>query len=527
MKRFTAVLLLSLFMLPVTLLSQELTNKERRHINQKILNVIDEYERTASLSDAEETYAFSDLFVSQDAMTYCDIMGAEGYLTQMSVKDYIKKASSLSDGNIEIEILNVRKGEMSYKDGCWIIPVSFLKTMSYWDKNGVLFSAREYYDNEPYNITLNLRYDPKDDTCLIQSVEGRFSSSKSFPQGKFKIITKNYDLTGRNLAYARDMQYDGRPLQYNSFDQVIVPADFEPEVADPDVIAEQHIISSTDNYENVTYSFQLIKSRAKLRLGIAPVMAYSMKSVSSELSRSMAFEVGADIGTTFLAGSSKFGVYAGAALSMSNARFSLSERWNSVFETVIPEQMNSSGTPQYYYPQTVRYDIESATESLAFKDLMIPLYFECEHRIGTSVAIVWNLGVKGYVALDTDLGEFYVKGTRNDLPIEGVFDTFLDPVSYSRNIFSLSAMANLGADVNLVKTGALKNRFLATVKVGYEHGIMPVYATGGGNSSFVNSNPFIVYDPATDKDIASHSLINDIKLTRQAIWLELGIKIKM
>jgi hypothetical protein len=527
MKRFAVILLAALLAVPVGLYAQGLTNKEKRHINMMALSIVEEYERSSALYDSEATYVFGELFTSPDAIVYCDLMGTSRYQSPVTLRNYIKEAVEHTRGNLEVSIHNVRKGEISYSDGYWMMPVSFLKEMSYTDEHGVLFSAKEFYGGEYYRITLNLRYDPKDGSCLIQSVEGRLNSSKRFPQGKFQVINKNHALVGRELMYADEMRYNGAPLQYNSFEQAIVSADFEPEIDDPDVIVEKKVLSSNENYDNVIYSFKQIKSRAKLRLGAAPIMAYSMKSSSENvtLKRSMAFEVGADIGTTFLAGNSKVGIYTGVALSISTARFALTDTTDFALQQFLIQKGG------LYYPQDVLYKIASASESLVYKDIMIPLYFESEYRIGTSALIVWNIGAKAYLPIDTDPGTYKVKGTRTIgdkiTALDGVYDKFIYPVSYTRNSFSVSVMANIGVDINLIRSGNFKNRLLATAKVGYEHGIMPVYTSEGSRSWSSSETPMFIYNPTDDTDIPSHSLISDISLYRRAVWLEFGIKIKM
>jgi hypothetical protein len=162
---------------------------------------------------------------------------------------------------------------------------------------------------------------------------------------------------------------------------------------------------------------------------------------------------------------------------------------------------------------------------------MIPLYFESEYRIGTSALIVWNIGAKAYLPIDTDPGTYKVKGTRTIgdkiTALDGVYDKFIYPVSYTRNSFSVSVMANIGVDINLIRSGNFKNRLLATAKVGYEHGIMPVYTSEGSRSWSSSETPMFIYNPTDDTDIPSHSLISDISLYRRAVWLEFGIKIKM
>lgn len=533
MKRFAALFLAAFIILPVSLSAQVLTNKERRNINLKIIDLIETYERTSDLSDSDEVYDFTDLFVSQDVSVYCDLMGTSRYKSSLSVKEYISEAVKYAGDRMDIDIINIVKGEMSFSDGCWIIPVSFNKYVSYSDANEVLFSSVEYYDRSPYRITLNLRYDPEDDACLIQSIEGKINAEKSFPTGRFQVVKENEYLSGRNQSYAQKMEYNGRPLEYNSFRQAIVPVDFVPKTSDPDVAPVKDLIATAENYDFVMYSFKTNYHRAKLRMGVAPIMAYSIGKGSSpdvKMARSMAFEIGVDFGTTFLVGNSKLGVYTGAAISLSNATVALKKGGNLPEQSILVREDDG-----LFYPKIVSYSLETATESLTFKDIMIPLYVEGEHRIGTSAAFIWNLGAKAYFGLDTDKGRYKVTGTRtigsgDPVTIDEEYSLFLNPVSADRSIFNVSAIANVGMDFNLINKADSKlyNRLSATVKLGYEHGLMQVWNSNGPDYSL--RDPLLVYYPSADgggRNIASRSLLSNINLGRQAVWLELGIKFKM
>jgi hypothetical protein len=99
------------------------------------------------------------------------------------------------------------------------------------------------------------------------------------------------------------------------------------------------------------------------------------------------------------------------------------------------------------------------------------------------------------------------------------FESFIDPNTYEKNLFDLSAIANLGIDCNVVK-----NRLYVNASVGYEHGIMDSYVS----NKQVYSNPIL---PKVDKNgsvehVAVNSLISGLTIKRQALWISLGLKYK-
>ena len=114
--------------------AQSLTNRQRRYINSKVLNVIEEYERFVTVYDDEAQYMFQNLFVD-GAQIFCDMIGFPSYLSKTSVADYVNLASTAATSTT-IVIKDVVKGEMTYSGGVWNIPVTFRKSVSYIDNNG-------------------------------------------------------------------------------------------------------------------------------------------------------------------------------------------------------------------------------------------------------------------------------------------------------------------------------------------------------------------------------------------------------
>ena len=73
MRNLITVSLLLCIWLPVSSVAQTLSNKEKRRINVKLLEAIEQYESNATIYDENTKYAFLELCDS-DALIYCDLM---------------------------------------------------------------------------------------------------------------------------------------------------------------------------------------------------------------------------------------------------------------------------------------------------------------------------------------------------------------------------------------------------------------------------------------------------------------------
>lgn len=531
MRRYLIAFILVLISVQVVTNAQNLSNKERRRINLKVLTLIEEYERTASLSDSEEIYSFLELFQSPETQVYCDLMGTTSYQKSVTAREYVQNATS-NNNNLEITVKNVRKGEITWENGSWIIPVVFMKGVYSVDKNGVLFSASEYFGTD-YQITLNVAYTPGSESCRIASVKGKMDTSRTFPSDNILIVEKNYDLNERGKSLESKIMADGRSLEYNSFDQAIIPSSAELSIGDPDVIIDTTIIAESNIYKLVKFGFKPIRNRFKARAGVAPFMAYSASSTTgAKASGSFAFEAGVDFGTTFSAGNAKLGIFAGAALSMSSVSLKRTGDYSYKISYLDDKPVNGRVPSGYHIQTTLNYRSIVETQDVKFKDLVVPVYIEAEHRVSENFLITWSVGAKTYFSVSTELGEYGATGKReitaiypnadlSELPEINVMNGFLNPIEvYARNPFSVSMMANVGADINISK-----NRMFATFKLGYEHGLTEMFRTEGCSKHGWSVEPPILYHP--DGEYICHSLASGLALRRQAIWLELGIKVKM
>ena len=138
--RTTTILLVCMFM-PLILAAQTLTNKERRAINSKLLTLIEDYDRYASLYDDDAEYYFYELF-DDNAEVVSDMIGSPSYLQSISATQYISQLRTYSINTITT-IKDVTKGAMRYEDGKWYIPVNFKKSIS--RKKGFILRGKNVF----------------------------------------------------------------------------------------------------------------------------------------------------------------------------------------------------------------------------------------------------------------------------------------------------------------------------------------------------------------------------------------------
>lgn len=508
--------------------AQSLTNRERRHINSKVLTLIEEYERYVSVYDDDAAYAFQNLFSHDAVPVVCDVIGFPSYLEQVPVSEYIRQVRDVV-ATTDMQIKDVRKGEMKFTGNVWTIPVTFRKSVSYIDSNGYAFSIDEYYGKD-MQMTMSVSYNPDSDICLIESIEGKVDSDIIFPKGRFFIVNKSVlnDVPNKYKKYIPELKVGGKGLVYNEFEQSILPSGL-PVVNDVDILVAIDTLSRGANYDVVGFKFNRRKGRMKIRYGMAPFGAYKVTTSHGIGHKSGAMEAGLDFGVTWSSGAhSKMGFFGGAGVSVSHIDLSLNSPVSYSYETSVLDDQT-----KMFNRLTLAYDIDSASESLKFMDVFVPVYFEVEHMLGKHILLSWNFGVKAYYHLETNIEPYKMSGTVtvtddvnsppevHDLTQE--FTDFIMPASYQRRPFDISAMANLGLDINLYK-----RKFYLMLKGGYEYGITRTFTSSG--KRYFNELGYIypvVYDPRNNKVSALHSFIGNTSYHRQAIWLEAGFKFKM
>ena len=521
MKRVYIIIYAVLLLLPFSVGAQSLSNSERRYINFRVLSLIEEYERISSLYDEETEYFFESLFEKgPESMVFCDMIGSELYLQTIPVSEYIRQLRTYAS-TVTTVIKDVQKGQMSYSNGLWHIPVTMKKSFSYIDKDGYMFSVEDYHDSD-IDIRLNLIYDRDTDVCAIESIEGNLKSDKTFPKGRFLIVNKNNDMTNRYAKHFKSLKIGDDSVIFNEFDQAVLPSG-EGYVDDIDVEVIIDTLAKGFNYDVVSFDFNPRKARIKLRYGYSP-NAFNVKNLPSVLDvKSPAMELGFDFGFAASAGrNSKFGLYTGVGIMQSNLHLQQNMTLQYTYSTARYNDY------RLWEPISVSYNIKSAEESVQYLDLFVPVYFEVEHKVGKHLMISWSMGAKGYYGLVVDQTAQSVSvQTSSSDPSVSVSKTVSKEFAsgyYQCAPIDASAFANIGFDVNL-----LKKKMYLMLRAGYEYGIMNKFSSALAPYYQSGSSPSypVIYDAVKDQHVLVHPMVNGLEISRRGWWFSGGIKFKL
>lgn len=507
MKRYLAFILLLLLTVPAG--AQSLTHGQERHINGLVLTLLENYEQESLALESGYTASFLDLFQSPDSPVWCDFMGSPDYGTTISASDYAAFAT-LGVRSAAITLKDVTKSRLRFQDGAWQTQVRVSKSQDFMDENEILFSSSEFYEGKDYDLTLTIVYDEEEDRCLIRSIDGAIDSDKQFPSGFYQVIQKN-ETTPEQL-YA-----SGKPVQFNSFGQAFNTGKLS--TRNDDVTLRQRKLLSNDRYELITYDLVPRYFRARLRYGFTLGDAYKVTSpVSFSSIKSKGSEMGLDLGVSIAhSGRTSFSFYTGAALSKSSLSMEV-QGVNYSYEAA--DQMDN-----IYYRS---YQIQSATETLQYQDIAVPLYLSVEAGLASFVRLTFDLGVKGYYNWKTEWSPYHVKATVTGNSkydkfdrIDDDFTRFIDPGKYNRRAYDLSVVGGLGLDFRIWRIIYIYG------KASYEYGIFESFSSSKTEWYNKDSGEFpIVYNSVAGEEVARRSFIQCISFSRRAFWLNVGLMFK-
>lgn len=515
MKNIKRIVVLLFLLSPFMAKAQMLSNQERRHINMRLLALIEQYEINASLYDEANRYAFLQLFENEDVPVYSDMLDyAAG--KPVSASEYVKALSERY--NISTHIMNVNRDDYVLEDNRWTTVVKFDKSLTYNDVNGILFSSSEYYKAD-YSISMKCVYNKERDCCYITAINGQIDSEQEPLQERFVVVNHSNDKIEK-------LYVNGRPLEFNSFDQAFAPVGAISPWND-DIRLAADTIAATDRYEFVNLKFRSSHWRTKLHYSQALGSVFKVTSqMDLSSTASSGFEAGVDFGYNIpLSRTSSMGLYFGAAYSSSNISFGLKDVAYSY------QTMDSAG--QHY---TRHYEFSEITEGLSYTDISIPVYLNFDHKLFKHLYLNWHLGVKVYLNGDATVTPYHLSGrTYGDYngnivssqkadalgDVSGDYDAFLFPNSYSRNTYDLSLQGGIGLSYNLFR----KAIFLFA-EYRYEFGLTDVHKSEEKYLFGSGTHYPMVYSSHLNANVATRSFMDCVSYKRQAMWIDFGLMFK-
>ena len=516
MKRVIITLVLCVVVVGATM-SQTLSNTEKRRINYRVLQVIEQYESLMLLNNEDKRTEFGFLFEDLNVKIFNDLIGRPTADNKISVKEYIDYLGKQK--GVISKIRRVSKIATKYESDGWHTIMSFRKTLSYVDRYGILFSSNEYY-NSDYTITMDIRYDSKKDCCYIAGIDGKANSEREPLPPHFFVINKTSEAVYKNLY--------NKSLQFNSAGQAFVTELNESAVSKLDMHIKNKLIAKTPNYEYLQLGYRIAGGRLKANFGITPMGAFDVKfpAPSGDKSvKSMAWEVSVDFGYTAPLGrSTALGLFVGAGMSKSNLSFQLNNMKYSCLVGGVAGSIGSQTNLRREYTL-------SASEDVAYTDIIVPLYIGLEHRLAKVVSLVWHFGVKAYFNMDTKVSQYRLTGTIEqgaDVEmIDNTYSSFVLPSMYSVaspfTLPSISGVAGLGFSFNLYK-----RRLFADVKAYYEYGLDQVHKSTGTPvlDDRVGAYPLVPSGSTITNNVVTKSFVDCVSYRRQALWVGAGLTFK-
>ncbi len=491
---------------------QRLTNYDRRHMNDKLLETIISYENYSSFAGSDRR-SFVDLFTLANALVFCDYIASKNFGKQVPASEY----ALYSTDSIQVryvEIRNVKKSDYRLSEGIYRVTVEFDKCLEYEDELKTYFTTTDETIGGDYHIVMECEYNKEKDKFYITSLSGSANNNSTFPSGDFLVIERKND---------RDelIEVNGTPIKFNAFKEAYVAGDATPVIADEDIIIQTKIVGRSNRYSKINYSYK--ETRLRLRLGVtaAPISAYIVNSpVAFTKQRSSLYEASVDFGYAIPTSSkAKFAIYAGLGVSYSSLDLRA--------ENIGYSHKLSDSTSTIYKRS---YQINAVNEGLSFVDILIPVYVSYEIPIAKKLALSLDAGIKLYLNTNTTVHPYSVDGnvsaiygeevkTTQELP--STINQYMIPASYMRNTYDVAAFGKLGLEYKF------KDRRYIYLKVGYMHGLTESYKSNQ-NEWFNDKKgiyPF-VYSATSKTDVAVRSFADCISYRRSAITFDLGFRMK-
>ena len=490
------------------------TQYQKRAFYSRVYTLLSQYEDASGFFDndyGDDTRNMLRIFDrNKDAMVYMDILGSPDFGSQVSLGEYLDYVKN-SGLMLKFIIEDVERGDCIYTGKEFRLDVSFTKSVAYYDANDVYLSSEVYY-GKPSRLKAVFVYDISDDKCYIESIEG--DNSLSPLPSNLTVIRRNRDnLKARNMDSL--LVFNNRMRPFDIFDQAYTTS--SPALIqswDPDILVSYETlpVQQGTRYQLVQFRYKPLLARLRAHFSFAPISAYSVVSEDEFVDKSSAWEIGLEAGYTFPVGPMKLGVYSGFGLSFSN--LSLGKGSMDYSFNVSDASGNLVNRP---------YQLDTATMSLSFSDVYLPIFADLEYRTGDRLALHAKLGPKFYLNMGTKITSPYrLTGLVDGQNVDIEPQAFLLPVSYERNLFDVSLYTGLDVDITIVK-----NRWFGFMGVAYEYGLTNSYFCNESRYFDPENEVFpLVYYASMSQDVAYTPMTSGVSYRRKMLWFNFGFSHK-
>lgn len=372
--------------------AQNISISDERRFNIKALQMLDDYETYTSMTSNEDRYRFISLFADKNMEIYNDLIGLSSK-TVIKVTDYADLLNKKSKYP-KIEIMNVRNHGITSVGTDWIMRLTFDKSISYTNACGVLLSSDDYYDNRSFKMDMQLAMNKETGICTIKSLSGDIESSKPM------FDVEDYYIVNRESDYDDVVLCNGKTLEFNSFNQALVPNDYNFLFSDPDVSLRVSVDDITCRKLKLSYNPKHWRFQAHGEFSLGGF--YKAEGDAGDLNlKSSATNFGLDLGYVFPSKSNvKFGIFSGIGFSQSKIDLSMDE---------LIYSYDASGNADIDGDRYVRhYELSDVKSSISTTDLVVPVALDLDISVSPSISIFAQIGLKGYLNMSKKFSDISV-----------------------------------------------------------------------------------------------------------------------
>ena len=380
MKKIIYILLL-LVGIPAWLMSQNLTNAQRRYMMMDLMELLENYERYTSINgDPEKAVSFLSLFENDKLVIYNDLLGLSN-TESLSVNEYV---NLLQNRTSQTRIQNILVHEVSKSTDKWLARITFNKqNLHIGECEHVVFSSAEFYKND-YQMQLVASWDSLSRTCKIVSLTGYIQSDAAKLPANYMVFKKNHPNDSLLLC-------NGTSIRFDRYDQAFLARDAQfTYPVDQDM--KLYLIDDTLGCNIVTMDYRPTRWRLKPHVDIFMGDVFGIQTVNDNAiqTSSSSFGWGLDVGYVYPTTKKiKHGLFFGIGFQKAQLSMSIP---TMVYAYYAGPEADVDGDKYYrhYSMKDTRYHTE-------LKELYIPFYWDMDYRINKDWSAYANIGLKAYV----------------------------------------------------------------------------------------------------------------------------------
>lgn len=424
--------------------AQEQTPNEETQMLLKVVDLLEEYERYASIDEDFANYASSlrALFVDGQASVYNDIIGLANGET-MSIKDYVTLMREQSS-TTRVEIKNIKKESIVQDGDIWKIVCSFDKYVNLTNRCGIEF-ASDYFNSSDYNLTATIVYNPQENSCLFEKIEGKADVVRRLPE--------DYRVFRSESPRDKDVRYNGKPIEFNAMGQAFLESSGSFTYKDPEVSLKVVEDDSQCHLWHLQYKPKPWRVKLHYDMGFGDSYALQANAALNN-QKSSGSGFGLDLGY-IIPSKSKFkvGIFTGFSISKAELNFN--------YASADYNYSTTADVDGDLYNRHYKNLVLSQTENIT--DMNIPLYADFSLHFNRMFSLYVDLGMRFDLNMSRKLsdinGSAYVYGIYPDygnlLMDEHFGYNGFGNVTFSANNCS-DNVGKMSSGINLLAGGGLR-----------------------------------------------------------------------